>query len=654
MDPKDEKKEKQGPGLKIKISTYTNTALHDKSISTKKRIKLGLIALIAIIWASFHLYTSYAGILEAWRHRSLTLTFVLVLSFLYYPTRGKNLSSRKGIMLFLYDNIGILLSVILGLYMWFGYEGIVDREGMPNFNDLLFGGLALALVLEITRRTVGNGMAILASCFIAYMLLGHYIPGSMGIPKLGYEKVIDTMFNSTYGLFGLIIGVMSTFIIIFVIFGGFLVHSQAGNFFIKFAYALTGHRTGGPAKVAVLASGFMGMVSGAAAANVATTGAFTIPLMKKVGYRPEFAGGVEAAASMGGQFMPPVMGAAAFLIAEQLRIPYIDLCWYALTPALLHFLAITTMVHFEAQKRGLPKLSKDELPDALKLLTTQGHLLIPVIIIVYLLVMGYTPQTAGFYATLSVVALTALKAQTRMRWDTILSALETGARNAISIAAVCACAGIIVGAVIMTGLGLKISRLVLEASSGYLLLGLFFIMLTSIVLGMGMTTVSAYVILAVLGTPALIDMGVTPLAAHMFVFYFAIFSNVTPPVAISAYAAAGIAQGDPFKTSIEGFRICLGTLLLPYMFVLGPGLLMQGDLFHIVVSVATAFMGIFCLAAALQGWMYIHMNWPLRMLTALTALLLVYPHAIGSLVGVGLLVLIIFLQRKAKALTINR
>ena len=634
------------PSFRVKTPTYTDMVLHDRDIDGRRRIKLAIIASVAIIWALFHVYTSYAGILEAWRHRSLTLTFVLVLSFLYYPSKGKNLSSAKGILLFFFDNLGIVLSLVLGAYMWFGYEGIIDREGMPNGNDLLFGGLALVLVLEITRRTVGKGMAILATCFLGYMLLGYNIPGAMGIPVLGYEKVIDTMFNSTYGLFGLIIGVMSTFIIIFVIFGGFLVHSQAGNFFIKFAYALTGHKVGGPAKVAVVASGFMGMVSGAAAANVATTGTFTIPLMKRVGYRPEFAGGVEASASMGGQFMPPIMGAAAFLIAEQLRMPYVNLCWYALVPALLHFFAIGVMVHLEAQKRDLPRLSKDELPNPIEIFKKDGHLLLPVVLIIFLLVRGYTPQTAGFWATLSVVVLTSLKKNTRMKWHTILSALETGAKNAISITAVCACAGIIVGAVIMTGLGLKISRLVLEASGGIMLLGLMFIMLTSIVLGMGMTTVSAYVILAVLGTPALVKMGVMPLAAHMFVFYFAIFSNVTPPVAISAYAASGIAQGDPFKTSMEGFRICLGTLLLPYMFVLGPGLLMQGTVSQIVISVITAFMGIFCLAAALQGWWMYAMDWRVRLLTACAALLLVYPHVVGSLVGVVLFAVVLMIQKK--------
>ena len=643
-----EKTDQKRHSFAVKTPTYTDTVLHDKSISIRRRVKCGVIAAIGIIWALFHVYTSYFGILEAWRHRSLTVTFVLLLSFLYYPSKGRNFSSFRGVIQFLYDNLCLIFSLILGAYMWFGYEGIIDREGMPNTNDLIFGGIAIFLVLEATRRTVGKGMAILAACFVLYMLYGHFIPGTMGIPSIGYQKVVDTMFNSTYGIFGLIMGVMSTFIIIFVIFGGFLVHSQAGNFFIELSYALTGHKVGGPAKVAVVASGFMGMVSGAAAANVVTTGSFTIPLMKRVGYRPEFAGAVEASASMGGQFMPPIMGAAAFIIAEHLRIPYVNLCFYAVAAALLHFFAVGMMVHFEAQKRNLPHLPKKELPNPWEIMRSQGHLLLPVIIIIFLLVRGYTPQTAGFWAIISVVALTAIKKKTRMKWDVILAALETGARNAISIAAVCACAGIIVGAVIMTGMGLKISRLVLEASGGYVILGLMLIMLASIILGMGMTTVSAYVILAVLAVPALVKMGVIPLAAHMFVFYFAIFSNVTPPVAISAYAAAGIAQGDPFRTSVEGFRICLGTLLIPYMFVFGPSLLMQGTTLNVAQSVVTAFIGILCLTAALQGWMFVRMNNAVRVVTGIAALLLVYPHVLYSLVGIVLFVVIVLIQRRQK------
>ncbi len=439
----------------------------------------------------------------------MTLTFMLVLAYLYYPSKGRNTKSARGIFLFAYDNMGILLSLILGAYMWFGYDGIIDREGMPNQNDLIFGGIAIGLVLEVTRRTIGNGMMILAGCFLLYMLFGYLIPGDMGLPYIGYSKVIDTMFNSTYGIFGLIMGVMSTFIIVFVIFGGFLVHSQAGDFFIRLSYALTGHRIGGPAKVAVVGSGFMGMVSGAAAANVATTGAFTIPLMKRVGYKPEFAGAVEASASMGGQFMPPIMGAAAFIIAEQLRIPYGKLCLYALVPALLHFFAVFMMVHFRAQKRNLPLLSRDEMPDPWELMRSRGQLLLPLVVIITLLVIGYTPQASGFWAIVSVLVLTGIKKATRMKWDTILSAMETGAKNSISIAAVCACAGLIVGSVIMTGMGLKITRFVLEASHGYVLIGLILIMFASIVLGMGMTTVSAYVILAVLAVPATGGIGST-------------------------------------------------------------------------------------------------------------------------------------------------
>jgi len=634
--------------LEVKIPTCVDSALRDKSLSSRRKLRLGIMAAIAILWSFFHIYTSYFGIMEAWRHRSLTLSFVLILSFLYYPSKAKNLKSLKGVLLFVLDNLGIILSLIVIAYMWFGYDGIIDREGMPNTNDLIFGGLTVFLVMEITRRTVGYGMTVLSLCFVLYMLFGYLIPGDMGIPKIDLAKFIDTMFNSTYGLFGIIMGAMSTVVIIFVIFGGFLSFSKVGDFFIRFSYGLTGHRVGGPAKVAVVASGFMGMVSGAAASNVVTTGAFTIPLMKRVGYKPEFAGAVEASASMGGQIMPPVMGAAAFIIAEQLRIPYIKLCFYALVPAILHFVAVGMMVHYEARRKNLLTLSKKELPDVLGIVKSEGYLILPVITIVVFLVLGYTPQTAGFWSIITILLVTIFKKSTRMRWDTILSAMETGAKNAISITAVCACAGIIVGAVIMTGLGLKLSRLVLLASGGYPLLGLFFVMIASLILGMGMTTVSAYVILAVLAVPALVKMGFLPLAAHMFVFYFAIVSNVTPPVAIAAYAAAGIAQGNPFKTAIEGFRISLCVFTLPYIFALNPGLLMQGSAFQIAEAIVSATLGILVLTSTLQGWMFVRMNNFVRLLTGIAAFGFLFPNIFCSLGGVVLLSATVLIQWRTK------
>lgn len=631
-------------GLEIKIPTYVDAVVHGKNISPRKKIRLAVTAAIAILWSFFHIYTSYFGILEAWRHRSVTLSFVLVLTFLYYPTKTKNWKSFRGVLLSILDQFGIALSLAAIGYMWFGYEGIIDREGMPNTYDLIFGGLTVLLVIEITRRTVGYGMAVLSSCFIVYMLLGHLIPGDMGIPPIDFMKFIDTMFNSTYGLFGIIMGAMSTVVIIFVIFGGFLSFSRVGDFFIRFAYGWTGHRVGGPAKVAVVASGFMGMVSGAAASNVVTTGAFTIPLMKRVGYNPEFAGAVEASASMGGQIMPPVMGAAAFIIAEQLRIPYINLCLYALIPAVLHFVAIGMMVHYEARKKNLPTLSKGELPDVIGLFKREGYLVLPVITIVLFLVMGYTPQTAGFWSIVTILIVTVFKKSSRMKWDVILSAMETGAKNAISITAVCACAGIIVGAVVMTGMGLKLSRLVLLASGGYPLLGLFFVMIASLILGMGMTTVSAYVILAVLAVPALVKMGIMPLAAHMFVFYFAIISNVTPPVAIAAYAAAGISQGNPFKTGVEGFRISLGVFTIPYIFAINPALLMQGSVLQIAEAVVSASLGIWALTSALQGWMFTRMKHFVRLITAAAALGFLFPNVLYSALGAILVIFAVLIQ----------
>src|SRR5690606_21439519 len=353
-------------------------------------------------------------------------------------------------------------------------------------------------------------------------------------------------------------------IVIFIIFGAFLSFSGMGKILLDIAFAVAGRFSGGPAKVAVVASGLMGMVSGAGAANVVTTGTFTIPLMKRVGYRPEFAGGVEAAASIGGQIMPPVMGAAAFLIAEYTRTPYSQLMVHALIPALLHFVAVGFMVHFEASRLGLVGLPRESLPNLRNALRSGFHMLIPIAAIVYLLLEGYTPQRAGFIAIALTFALSLLNPKTRMTPVRVICALERGARNALPLAMIVACAGILVGTVTMTGLGLKLSSLVIKAAGGHMLFGLMLTMVASLLLGMGMPTVSAYVILAVLAVPALIQLGTPPIAAHLFVFYFGIMSNVTPPVAVTAYAAAAIAQADQTKTALSGLKLSLASFIVPY------------------------------------------------------------------------------------------
>ncbi|KAB7706526.1 TRAP transporter fused permease subunit [Bacillus aerolatus] len=615
-----------------------------KKVTGSKLILFSLIAALGITMSIVHLYTSGFGIFSAWQQRSITLCFTLLLIPFLFPFKKRTSHVQKVV-----DSLYFITALITAGYIIFSYPDVVFRESTPTQPDLIIGTVLVLLVLEATRRSVGWAMTIIVALFIMYVFFGQHLQGLLGHPGISFQKAISTYFNTTQGIFGIILGAMSNYIITFIIFGAFLAKSKAGKFFIELSYSLTGAKTGGPAKVAVVASGLMGTISGAAVSNVATTGTLTIPLMKRVGYKGHFAGGVEAAASSGGQLMPPVMGAAAFIIAANLQIPYAELMLYALIPALLHYFAVYYMVHFEAKKNNLIGLKKEELPDLKKVFIEGWFLLLPIILIIGMLMGGYSPQIAGFYSILAIIFVSLFRKNTRMSIQDILSALELGAKNSVSITAICAAAGLLISSVNLTGLGLKFSSVVLNFTSGSLILSLIFIMLASIILGMGMPTVSAYVILAVLGVPALVQIGVDPLAAHLFVFYFAIMSNVTPPVAVAAYTAAAIAESDPTKTGFSGLKICLGTFIIPYMFVFGPELLLQGELVNIVIAVVTAMIGIICLASALQGWLFQKMNVFERAANIVGAVLLIDTGWITDIIGISIfLVTLINQHRKQK------
>lgn len=607
----------------------------------KKWLKPLIISLLGISMALFHMYTAYFGILENWQQRSMTVIFLLLLIPFVYPFKHGSLTLKR-----LVDGLYLMTAVALSLYIWLGYPDIIIREGQPNTLDLIFGTLVCVLILEATRRTVGNAMTILILIFILYLFFGNQISGRLGHPGFSYSKIINTFFNTTSGIFGIIMGAMSTFIVVFIVFGSFLAKSKAGRFFIEIAYGLTGAQSGGPAKVAVIASGAMGTISGVAVSNVVTTGALTIPLMKRVGYKPHFAGAVEASASAGGQLMPPIMGAAAFLIATNLQMPYAQVMLAALFPALLHYFAIYMMVHLEAKKNNLKGLPKSELPNVKKVFKEGWFLLLPVITIITLLISGYSPQKAGFVGILSIVLVSYFRKGTRMNWKQILGALEIGAKNSIQVAAVCGSAGILVGIITLTGLGLKFSSLVVNSTGGILIIALFFTMLASIILGMGMPTISAYVILAVLGVPALINLGVEPIAAQLFVFYFAIMSNVTPPVAIAAYAAAAIANANANQTGFTALKLCLGSFIVPYMFVFGPPLLMQGEISEIILAVISAVIGIYVLCGGIQGWLFTKMSVLERLVAVVAAICLMYYDFYTDIIGILLIAILLFGQFK--------
>ena len=457
-------------------------------------------------------------------------------------------------------------------------------------------------------------------------------------------------------MFGIPIAVSATFVIVFIIFGAFLDKLGAGDLFIKLALALTGRCRGGPALTSVVASGLMGSISGSSVSNVVTTGTFTIPLMKRTGYSALFAGAVEAVASTGGQIMPPVMGAGAFVMAELLGISYAQVAMAAAIPALLYFLSVGLMVYFEARRRKLPVLGEDELPRAKDTLRKGFHLLLPLVVLIYLLVVRQlSPMLSGFYAICTLVvtaSLFILIRERRLPWREIFSALEQGSITAVPVAMACASAGIVIGVVSLTGIGVRFTQMVMHLSGNVLWLAGLLTMIACIILGMGLPTTAAYIITAILGVPALVAMGVVPIAAHMFIFYFAIISFITPPVAISAYAASGIADTNAMKTGFLSFKLGLAGFIVPFLFLYSPSILLQGSLGHIIADSFTAILGVTALAGSLMGWLFMDLSPLLRLVLLASAIALIVPNVLVGAAGAVPLVVILVVTRMRKLKTL--
>jgi len=608
--------------------------------------KVHLVTLTAIGMSVFHLYTSQFGLFSAIVQRSIHLLFALLLIFLTIPTMGKNPEKPpQSTLSTLWDYFLFLLSLISIVYLVLQFREIVMRGGATTKYDLVMGGILILLVLEATRRSLGWSLPVIAIIGILYALLGDRIPGLWGHKGVDLESFIAYQFVTTEGLFTVPLGVSASFIFIFILFAAFLVASGTGEFFIDFANALTGNWRGGPAKVAIVSSGFFGTISGSSVANVVSTGSFTIPLMKKIGYTPKFAGAVEAVASTGGQFMPPVMGAAAFIMADMLGIPYIRVCLGAMIPAILYYFALFYMVHLEAIKLGLKGIPKEQLPRLKLVIFQRGHLILPAFLLIYLLVIGYSPMKAGFWSIWAVMGISFLRRETRIGFKKFLSALEKGAMTSREVALACACAGIIIGVVTQTGLGLKFSTLVIEACKGELLLALIAVMFTSMIMGLGLTTSAAYILTVILGGPVLIKLGVDPLAAHMFVFYYACISTITPPEALTAYAGAGIAGSPPFATAFSAMRLAAIAYFIPFLFVYYPVLIWKGELLHILSAFLTAIIGCLALGSAIQGHLVSRLNWFFRLLLFIAAFTLIKPGMTSDILGGGILAAIFLFQR---------
>ncbi|MDD3515501.1 MAG: TRAP transporter permease, partial [Synergistaceae bacterium] len=553
---------------------------------------------------------------------AIHLGTLMAIIFLFYPAFAGSPRERPSMPDW------VLAGISLGCMVWLliTYDRLLQTNLQATFADLAVAVVTMALLVEASRRAVGLPLTVLSLLFLAYTRLGPYFPGLFAHRGFNWERIIIRMALTDQGIYGVTLMVSSSYVFMFILFGAFLAASRTSEFFNDFSLALAGRYRGGPAKVAVVASALMGSISGSAQANVATTGAFTIPLMKRVGYMPHFAGAVEAAASTGGILMPPIMGASAFIMSTFLGIPYVKIMIAGFTPALLYYLAIMFMVDLRAKKRGLKGMEPGDIPSLKATMLDKGHMTIPLVVIIYLLVAGYTPLYSAFLGLFAIVLVSSLKRSTRMGIREVIEALDSGTRSAAPVGISCAIVGFIVGAVGMTGLGQVIAMNVIMFAGGKLWAALILCMIAAIILGMGLPATPCYIITATIAAPALQQMGVHPLAAHFFAFYYGTMSAVVPPVALTSYTAAGLAGARPFKVAVSALGLALSGLLLPYLFVYNPDLLfIDFVLPKYLLDVVTAIIGVFSLSCGIIGMFKRDMSFLERALFILAGILMVNP-----------------------------
>ncbi len=603
------------------------------------RMVLWSITIVAVGLSLFQLYSAGIQPLGLFYQRSIHLALIMMLAFLMFPAFGP--TRKRGVLGWGLDVVFLAGAVLTGGYLVFNLDEIFSRAGFWSDTDILVACIATVTVLEASRRAVGFGMTVIGLLAIVYAFagprgelpwLGEWMPGILEHRGYTFDRVAGQLYLGQEGIFGLPLGVAATYIFIFVLFGAFLECTGAGKFFIDMAYAATGRQRGGPAKAAVLASAGMGSISGSAIANVVTTGAFTIPLMKRLGYKAKQAGGIEAAASTGGQIMPPLMGAGAFLIAEYTNTPYLDIVKVSILPAIMYFATVYLFVHIIALKQGMQGLPKDELPQMRQVMKEGWHFLLPLAVLVWLLAMSMSPMRVGYYAVVTMVAVAviryvlwfffvaprqgqpvtapAVKEAVRAGFAKLVEGLELGARNAVAVSMACAVAGIIVGIVGLTGLGLKFSSMMLAFSGGNILLALLMVLLASLILGMGLPVTASYIVLIVLVGPALTqEFGIPLLVAHLVVFWYSQDSNVTPPIALAGFAGAAIAGSKPMETSFQAWKFAKGLYLIPLFMVFNPEIIMGGPIPVVVWNGVIAILALGAFAAALEGYLFTRMSW---------------------------------------------
>ena len=633
------------------------------------RIVLWFISAVAISLSLFQLYTAGIQPLGLFYQRPAHLGFVLVLAFLIFPVFGQN--RARGFLGWIIDAGFIIAGFLSGFYIIWNLDAIIARAGWWTPMDITMGIVCTVAVLEASRRAVGLGLTVIGGIAIAYALagprgalpaLGEWLPGVLAHRGANVDRLVGQLYLGQEGIFGLPLGVAATFVFMFVLFGAFLEKTGAGKFFIDLAFAATGRKPGGPAKAAVIASAGMGSISGSAIANVVTTGAFTIPLMKRLGYKPKQAGGIEAAASTGGQITPPLMGAGAFLISEYTRVPYIEIVMVSIFPAILYLGTVYLFVHLVAMKQGMRGMSASELPLVRQVLKAGWQFIVPLVLLVWLLVNNISPMRVGFWAIIAVIGVAGLRGAWVLGADgpltldrlrdsvmrglrMIFESLELGARNAVAVSIACAVAGIIVGVVGLTGLGLKFSSMMISLSGGNIVIALGLVLIASLVLGLGLPVTASYIVLIVLVGPALHnEFGIPLLIAHLVVFWYSQDSNVTPPVALAGFAGAAVAGAKPMETSLQAWKFAKGLYLIPLFMVFNPEIIYGGPLPIVIWTGLTAILGLVAFASAIEGWLFTRMDMVSRLVALPAIIALFWPDLRVEIAGAATLAVVFLIN----------
>lgn len=601
--------------------------------------------IIAILWSLFQLYITGFSTIEAIKHRAWYFGFMAILIFLLFPARKTDNKIRK--LPTLWDLFCIIATISSVAYFLIMYDVfVIDRSGMHIEPDYWFGGIGILMAFEASRRAAGLPMTLLALIFFLYNLLGQYIPGPLGHVGFDIKRLINAMWWGSEGVFGVVAGVAATYISMFILFGAFLKRSGFIRFINDFALTISGRSSGGPAKVAVIGSGMMGMINGSGIANASTVGTFTIPMMIRTGYKPYFAGAVEAVAGTGGVLAPPVMGAASFVMATFLGVEYRIIILAAIIPAILYFTMCFISVHFEAKKLGLKGLPDEEIPKLSTVIKRDGHLILPVLVLVILLITGVTPIYAASWAIVATVLASWLRKDTRMSLKDILNALEEGAKNVLIISAACMIVGVVVGTISLTGIGLVIGNSILGLSGESILLAAIFTMLLTVLLGTGVPVTASYIIAATISAPILAEMGVPLLVSHMFAFFYAALSEITPPVALAALVTSGIARASFTKVSLTAVRLGIIGFIIPFFFLYNPVLLfIGGGIIDSLLAVITGVIGVIALGAAMSNWLLIKPNLVQRALLLISGLGLILPNMMISVLSLIVVLLIVIWQR---------